>query len=706
MKKMLLIAEKPSLMRDIQKTYQSHKNEIPYDIDFIALSGHICRLATPDKYPEWADLKWKEMNLPLIPKNWLIEVIPSAKNIYDDLSYKLKNNNYDGIIVATDADREGNFIYYLVETKLKIKLPSLRLWLNEGLTDSKILKAFLNMTDFHADPVQVNLTKASILRAMKDWLEGMNLTIGYSVASGNTTKIGRVKAPTIKLVYDNSMSIDNFKPETHYEIKALYKDGFDGIYFDNEGPVSFKTKIDAENEIKNIPKKLIVKVFEKKETKKYAPSLYNLTKIQSEAAGLYGYSPDRTLEIVQSLYETYKLVSYPRTDCNYVTSDISKEFPILLNVIKKIPDFSEYVETITESDIKRVQGMSAYVNDKEVSKSSHTALIPTGKMPKLSELPEDEYNIFKLICRRLLAIFLKPCVEAKTNIIATDNNEDYSFRSSGKVIIDKGFYELFGTNLKEKSIPIYNKGNILEVDSFAINDVTSVPPKRLTDATLGELMENVQKVVQDKNKKNILKESKGIGTVATRAKIIEDIIKDRYVTRKKVKNENLLFISDRGIEYIEGMKKYDFCSPEFAADCESNLKKVAEGKISFEEDMSSFIQFIVNTLNDFEKSVQYVPKNIVSNVLCTCPNCGARILENKAAYSCEKRCGVTLWKDNTYFEKKGIKMNKTIAKNLLEGKEIGPYKIKTSKGDAKIVIKAEIKPNEKYILQFNSNFVK
>lgn len=702
MKKYLLIAEKPSLMRDLKSCYQKHKNEIPYEIEFTSLVGHICQFATPDKYKEWSDLKWKEMDLPLIPQNWIIDIIPKSQDIYNDIYNKIKNNNYDGIIAAEDADREGNLIHYFVETRMKIKLPTFRIWLNEGLTDEKILKAYKNMVDFHSDSAQVNLTKAAILRGMKDWLEGMNFTIGYSVASGNTTHIGRVKAPTIKLVYDNSMSIDNFVPETHYEIKSVYDSEVEGVYIDENGPVSFKKKELAEEHIHDLPDTGKVLKFEKTQTKKYAPSLYNLTKIQADAGSIYGYSPDTTLALVQSLYETHKLVSYPRSECEYVTSDISKEFPKLLASIKDIPDLIDYFPLITKENVIKTMGMSSYVNDKAVAESSHTAIIPTGKKPNLSELSDDEYNIFYLICRRFFAIFCPPCIEEK--IVLLVDCDGNIFKTNGKIIIDKGFHKVLQTKLKEQKLPDFKQGEIIQINKYYANEIVSKPPERLTDATLVTLMENVQKVVENKEKKTILKETKGIGTTATRSNIVAEIIKEGYVERKKKGKSNQLFITDKGIEYINGLKKYDFINPEFTADMENELKKVAKGEKSFVEDKKEFEKFITDTIKAFEETVTYAPKNFVADVLCNCPNCNGRIIENKMAYSCEKRCGITIWKNDKYLNKFGIKVNKTIAKNLLTGKKIGPYKMQTKKGEAQVKIKLKIDKSQKYITQYELEF--
>lgn len=700
MKKYLLFAEKPSLGRDLRNTYNMHKDELDFQIDFVSLSGHMCCLAKPDKYTDW-NCAWKNIDLPMLPKKWKIELIPSMQNIYDTITEKINNNNYDGFIAAEDADREGNYIQYLLEQKLRLSDKQVyRIWLNEGLTDEKLLKAYKNMVDFHKDPTQVNLTKSAVLRGMDDWLMGMNFTTKYAVCSGNLFKIGRVKPSTIKIVYDNSEAIDNFVPETHYELKSVY-DGFDGIYYDEDGNVSFKTEQDVLNFSKQLEKTAKIEKYESKITKKYAPSLYDLTKIQSEAGSLFGYSPDKTLSLVQSLYETHKLVSYPRSECEYVSTDQSKEFKNYLSVIQDIPELANYLSTITIDDILRVQKMNAYVNDKEVSKSSHTAIIPTGKRMDLSSLSIDEMNIYKMICRRFLCIFYGPCIENKMSIIT--NNNGYLFKTSGKTIVDKGFHEILGTKLKDKELPILKEGDVINVIDFIANGITTTPPERLTSSGLVDLMSNVQKLIEDKEMKQVLKDIKGIGTTATRANIVADILKDGYIKMVNgKKKEPYIVITDKGREYIHALKDYKFCSPIFTAELELKLREVAEGKASFADHEKEFINYIKETMNEMDRTVKFAPSNLMQKKICTC-NCGGNIIDTKKAYSCDKNCGVIIWKEDKYFASKGKKMTEKIAKDLITNGETAPINFTSKNGKAySAIIKVKFENGK---TQYETEFV-
>ena len=289
--KYLLIAEKPSLMRDIEATYKKHKKDIISkvgEVDFTALAGHVCQLVPPSGYPDW-DEKWADIDLPMIPKVFKIAPIPSAKKLITDIKDKVKKNKYDGIIVATDADTEGNGIYYLLSEHLGLKkMKTLRFFINDQ-TDAELLKSFLSMTDFYKNPRDVHMTEAYLIRSHMDWLMGMNYTVGATVNSGALLKIGRVKTPTLKIVYDNCKEIDEFVPHTDFGLDALYVPGFRGNLLNSEQKVfRFNTKSEAEKFSKTLGNIGKVTSIEKKKESTPPPRLYNLSDIQTEAGGNYG----------------------------------------------------------------------------------------------------------------------------------------------------------------------------------------------------------------------------------------------------------------------------------------------------------------------------------------------------------------------------------------------------------------------------------
>lgn len=683
MEKLLLIAEKPSLMRELQTVFKKHKPEIPYNIDFTALSGHICGYAEIKDYDAWKDYTWAEMPLPLIPATWKINVNKDKKKMYKDLSDMIKANGYDGFIVATDADREGNAIFALLESKMKLKGKFYRLWVHD-LTEPAILKAFKSMVDFHKDTFQKNLTDAAILRGHMDFLIGMNATIASTVSSRMIMKIGRVKTPTLKIVYDNCMTIDNFKPEISYEVEAAYKEKFSGFYNDR-----FKTEAEANEFKKKLGPTATVKQIDKKTVNTAAPALYKLSDIQVDANKAFGYSADKTLSLVQSLYETHKVVSYPRCDCRFISTALAADFDKLLAAVEGVPELTKYAKGVTSAEMKKVASNKKYVNDEEVNRNSHTALLPTGKRPDVSKLSADELNILTLIYKRFLAIFLPPLVEDKTTLI-TDNN-GYEFKSNGKIVKNKGYTVLYNRKTEDAILPDLKKGDIVHVDKFNINEKTTNPPARLTEGTLIAALENASKYVENKEMQDTLKESKGIGTPATRGAIIKSLFDDGYMEKKKGKKAEGIYITDKGIAYIENLKDFSVCSPILTAEWEQKLKQVEQGELSASDFETEMINYVKTITKELQKTSMKTFTKPQGEVLCKCPKCGGDIIENSKAYSCSnKECGCVLFKEDKYFNSLGKKMTKATAKTLFEKQRV-KMKLKSKKTgkDYEAIIKVD-----------------
>ena len=692
MGKYLLIAEKFSLMRDIRNTYVKNKNKIPYDIDFLALAGHICCYAPPVEYPNW-DAKWGELNLPMIPEKWKINVIDKTANIFTDLKKKISSENYEGFICATDPEREGNLIYHLVETKLNLtKKKTLRLWINDT-TEEGILKAFREIKDFHKDTFQRNLTLASVLRSRFDWIVGMNLTVAASVKSGITMRVGRVKTPTLNLVYKNSKAIENFVPSTSYQICANYNEGFNGFYIKDSTIFEFDKKDDANSFLNKLPSKLKVTSVNKEKTKTQPPRLYKLSDIQIEASKKHGFSPERTLDLIQKLYDN-QLVSYPRCDCCYISEALCDMADKLINSTSVISEFLPVIKNIKPSDIARVKNNKRYVNDVEVNKNSHTALVPTTIKPDISTLSDDELIILKMIYQRFLAIFLTELIEEKTTVIA--EKDGYMFRSNGKVVLDKGFTEFLGSTKQDTLLPIVNKGDILTVNKYEIKDKTTTPPERLTDGTLIKEMVNVGKYIEDENLKKIMNESKGIGTQATRSAIIKELIKDGYIDVKKSKKVNYLYISPLGEAYINNLSGLKIINPELTSEWEQNLRDVEEGKYDAVKFNQEMIKFLDELLDDISKMKSQKPAIPERKVLGKCPRCGNSIVEGKKSYGClgfksNPKCDFSIWKDNSFFSSQGKKLTPSIVEKLLKDKNhktlVKGFKSKKgTKYDANVVL--------------------
>lgn len=657
-------------MRDIQKCYNNHKSEIVSKvgyIDFIALSGHICRSYEPNDYSEWKDMKWQEVEYPMVPKHWKIKPIndPRKKQILNTIKEKL--DDYDGIIVGTDSDQEGYGIYYLLEQYLGIKDKKTLRFMEHSLTDAEILKSLLSMTDFHSDPTHVNFTKSFLLRSRADWLYGMNMTRMMSVKTNALQNIGRVKAPTIKLVYDNSMAIDNFKPRKYWLLEANYGD-FKATYCKEGKPFQF----DDPSSIPSVP--LQGKVVEKTTTRSstHAPKLFDLPSIQAEAGSQFGYKPTETLGIIQSLYETHKVISYPRTQCQYVSEEKAKDFPQMLSHMLEFPELAPFVNNITQADIQRVMKDKKVVNNKEVEKESHDALLPTDKRPILDELSEKERNICLMIYKRLLAQFLPQLEEDKTKLVI--NHGEYSFNTDGKIVVNQGWKALY-KEAKDNVIPNIEKGDTVVAKKMERAEKTTTAPKRLTQASLISAMMNIGNLVEDAELRKTLNESKGIGTPATRATIIKEIIDKGFVAEQK----NALFITSQGKAYIENLQGIDIISPVFAAELDMNIKKIQRGEASYED-------IYTNLLNELKGVCKQVEEHKISAPTTDfkCKKCGTALENQKFSYSCPD-CDFKIPKNLC-----NVNIDEKMIKTMYEGKPTATKHFvspKTGKKfDAKLVL--------------------
>lgn len=626
-------------MDSVLETYKKHKADIIYkigEIDFIALSGHVCRYLEPDEYPQWKGLKWQEVVLPMIPNPFIVSTIEEKqkKNIFLRIKNAIATTAYDGIIVATDADIEGNGIYYLLCEQLNLKYYRTLRFYEQSMTDKEILNSLYHMTDFYQYPRDVRMTEAYLVRSHADWLIGMNGTRALSIKTGETLRVGRVKAPSLKIVYDNSKAIDEFVPHSDYLAKAVYFEGFSGIYHDSDGPVLYSTKQEVESFIQglNHTGSASITRIEKESVKTKSPKLYKLSTIQKEAGSLYNYTLQHTLDIIQKLYEN-KLVSYPRTNGEYVSSQKAQSFPELLASANCVPSLSPWVNGLIQADITKKMNDSRVVNDKEVQKESHDALMPTEKKPDLSKLSQEEINIYEMICKRLVAQFLPDLIEEKTVLLADISG--YTFRSTGTAIVDKGWTLLYNRQSKGEIIPnSLSEGDIISIEEIEPYEKKSTPPKRLTAAMLGDAMENIAKYINDKILKQTMKKAEGIGQPATRGKIIEELITSGYIDQRG--KTNLLYITDKGKLYIESMIQFTIIDPVQTAKWETIFQGVREGDISYPDAENNFLTYVHDFVAEVDAlQIQNTGKNLHTYSRHGCPFCGKRILSFNWGYACE-----------------------------------------------------------------------
>ncbi len=702
--KALLIAEKPSLMRTIQEVYNKHKSEIPYTCDFLAQAGHLLTLKLPrELVDDYGHYSWS--HLPFHPEDnggWQYKVITgtgpasAAKGRYKTIKDTIKDNNYDFIIHAGDPDQEGQLLVDIVLKQLKVKIPIKRYWSNDT-TETKVLDALKNLRDY-TEPMQKNLLSAAYCRQHSDYRIGMNLSEAASLKMNIRAAIGRVKTVILTIVCEREDAIKNFVPKTVYGVKALYEDNFTGQLFnptsDSEdkdkdkdedvGMIYFDTEKEARDFIATLGNVAVVEKFEKKKTETTAPKLFTLANCQI-ASGKLGYKPDETLAILQSLYEK-GYMSYPRTDCGYISS--REDLTSMIKSAMSISEYVPYIKTISTSDIERVKNTKKYANDKELESHGHSALVPTSKAPDFKSLSKEQQDIYKLVCRQFIAIFLKPLVQEKTLLI-TDINGN-KFKSTGKTLISEGYASIFNTKFTDMLIPEHKKGDELNVDNFELAEKTSKCPTHLTETDIIQICESPHKYLLDDKYKSLGKNLK-IGTPATRASIIAGLItKDKYLSKKKSGKKEHLEPTEDGRLIYENLKFCKICRVDLTGEWELKLEKVRTGEMSFEE----FERDMIKDTNDLVEDIKNASMTTGSssgkgkktfNVIGQCPLCKGDLISGTKGFFCsnwqKQSCKFGGYKkivDSTVSDDEFIKLinGETITKKLKKGDKTWEQQIK------------------------------
>lgn len=696
--KALLIAEKPDLMRQIQAIYDKHKSELSYTIDFTSQRGHLLRLMNPDEVDE-SMKQWNWENIPYFPDEhdgWKYTIINdkkvgsylTSKERYDIIAKGIKSGQYDFVINAGDPDQEGELLVRMVLSHANNRLPVKRFWTND-LTESHILHALKNLKDDDHDPMLVNLLRAGYARQHLDYAFGINISRAATLKMQVRVACGRVKTVILYIICKRENEIRNFKPHTTYGVKAVYEEGFDGTYFvlaekdeastdkkdeekdEEKGIVWFETKKEAEDFIASLSKEAKITTYEEKEVKTYGPKQFKLATLQIEA-GKRGYDDAETLAIVQSLYEKH-LLSYPRTDCEFLAS--GEDFFGILSVLNKIPEFNPYIKTVRSSDLERVKKSKRWINDKALEESGHSALRPTTTLPDFSTLSDKEADIYKMVCRQFISMFLPPIVQKKTMLVTDINGE--KFISRGKRLVDEGFSRIFGTKFTDVEIPLHKEGDILTVKNFDIPEKTSQCPKRFTSPELIAVCENPAKYLEDKSLKSIHGKKLKIGTPATRSPIIKQLITvDKYMSTKKEGKREVIVPTEIGEKIIGNLGNCDICKVDMTGEMEMKLEDVRLGIKPF-EDFERDTKNHVKTVMENIKTTEMTPLGGRSpvKVVGVCPKCGKEIVDSEKGYYCRgykkdgSGCNIKCWKEaiGTTFSLedamelwKGNKIKKTI----------------------------------------------
>lgn len=653
MAKAFLITEKPSVMNDIKRVYTANKNKIklPYgitDIDFGCCAGHLIGLCEPDEYSDmdWGR-PWKKEALPIIPKKWKKKVI--NPKFYKKLKEQYDSNNYDYIINAGDAGREGQLIQLLTYEQMGVKIPVLRFW-SDDTVDSSIIKALENLK---SDEEYKGLSYASLLRLFYDWLVGINFSRASSLSLGRRGIIGRVQTPVLKMICDREDEITNFKPVKYFELEATFRTvdakNYVGILINKKAEANLssyaflnrgyleKVKQEIQGKDGNI------KDIKEEDKKTLAPALFNLTDLQKECSKKFKYHPKKTLDIAESLYMK-KFLSYPRTESKCITTALAKDIPNLVEKLVDKLDGNDGIAKLPTEEIKKhlnkanydkVLKSKKYVDDKKVH--DHPALTPTKEIPKLSDLTSEELNVYMLVVKRLLAIFMPEYIVSQTTVITEVQGErPYLFKTVDSVIKQLGWkeiykYDKFKDTVKEEpksDFPELHPNIPVSVEKAKVNAKETTPPKRYTDETILTAMETAGKKLDDEELEKVLMECAGLGTPATRAEIITKLETYNYITHDKT----AIVPTTEGKELIKALGKSVVTSPSLTATWEKYLKQVEREEMSYETYYQNMIKFI-NQYTEYFLNLEYIgPFN---DVIGKCPVCKERdFIDFSKVYTC------------------------------------------------------------------------
>lgn len=625
----LLVSEKPSVSVEIQKAYNKIKDTYKYEIDFTSAAGHLLSLFEPGDYKNEWGTPWTKDVLPIIPDTFKTKV--TNHKFYDEIKKLWDENNYDIVINAGDAGREGQLIQELIYRSIGVNVPVLRFWADDT-TEKTIIKTLNNL---RPNEEFKGLTDASFLRLYFDWLLGINSSRATSLSLDRPASIGRVMTPTLAMIVNREKTIKSFTPVPYFELEATFnKDAdFKGSLL-NPTPekelnsiYGFLDRKYVEDVLKSMGEEGEVVKIEAKEKTNNAPYLYNLSDLQKDMSNRYHYTPAVTLEIAQGLYEK-KFLSYPRTESKCMSSSQAGEMKGLLKKLTALDEFKDIIEGVLNNEelIKKALSSKKYVDDKKVK--DHPALLVTDEIPNYDELSTKEKNVYKAVLFRLLSIFMPANIVIST--VADIIVGSYTFRATGNVTKEKGWKALFSDDDKSSPLPSLNEGDKVNVKGKEIKDKETSPPKRYTNATILTAMETAGKQIEDEELEKILNECAGLGTPATRAEILNKLEKKEYID---VSSKGIITPTDQGIQLIDSLNGNEIVSPELTAMWEQKLKQVEEGKLSYDLFYKAMIAYVgkkTKELCSLEKIGAYY------KVIGKCPMCKDRDFLSVGTYYCCK----------------------------------------------------------------------
>ena len=647
----LIITEKPSVAKSIASALGAKSGADGYfQGNALIVSWCVGHLVSPMDAAGYDERfkKWRYDDLPILPEPFRYVLAPGKEDAFENLRTLMNRSDVDTVVNACDAGREGELIFRLVYEMAGCKKPVERLWISY-MEDMAIREG---MSDLRPGAECDSLYQSALCRQKADWLVGINATRLFSVLYHRTLNVGRVQTPTLAMLAERDGKIMLFNKEKYHHVR-LQVDGAEAVSEKFTNPTQAKQ---VQATCQNGQAICISVTRERK--KEQPPKLYDLTTLQREANRIFGYTAKQTLDYAQSLYEK-KLLTYPRTDSRYLTSDMAETASCVIHLAAKLPPFDG-----CSNFFPLVETM---ISDKDVS--DHHAIIPTMEIEKadIKGLPLGERNLFLLVCCKLLCASAEPYVYE--TVTATFDCCGHSFTAKGKRILSEGWREIdriFRTSLKEKpvdgdggTLPGFAEGQTFDGAEVAVTEHFTQPPKPYTEDTLLSAMENAGK---DDIPDEV--ERKGLGTPATRAAIIEKLVAAGFVERKG----KSLIPTKAGINLVTVLPE-PLTSPMLTAECEQKLTEIAKGSTdpdTFMDGIRTMVQEIVSTYSCVSEDGKklFAPEK---EVIGTCPRCGQPVYEGKKNFACSDRsCGFVLWKNDRFWTSRKKELTKKMATDLLK----------------------------------------
>ncbi|MBU3134916.1 DNA topoisomerase III [Clostridium gasigenes] len=624
MGKILVFAEKPSVGRELAKVLNCNQNKGSYieGSKYVVTwaLGHLVGLQDPEDY-DVKYKKWSMETLPMIPKPMKLTVLKKTSKQFYEVKKLMLRSDIDEIIIATDAGREGELVARWTIEKAGVRKPIKRLWISSQ-TNKAILDGFKNL---RPGSEYVNLYKAAVCRAEADWVVGLNVTRALTCKYNAQLSAGRVQSPTLAMIVQREEDIKSFKPKNYYTITAK-NNNVSLQWVNNNNTQSIFEESTANNILTKVKGRdaKVVSVTESLK-KKLSPALYDLTELQRDGNKIWGYSAKQTLSIMQRLYENHKVLTYPRTDSRYITTDVVATLPDRLKAIS----IGAYRAAATQILNGRIVANKSFVDNSRVS--DHHAIIPTEERPNLTNLSTEEKHIYDLVIKRFLSVMMPPFEYLQTNIETEINGE--KFVAKGKVIKSKGWKAAYDREdmedgpsedgLKDQVLPLLKKGDTLKINSVDSNKLQTKAPARFNEGTLLSAMENPQKFISvDKDSARTLGATGGLGTVATRADIIEKLF-NSFSLEKKGKE----IVPTAKAKQLMELVPSELKSPLLTAKWEGDLEDISKGRKDAEKflvDMRNYATALVQNVK--VNGNKFVHENITGK---KCPSCGKYMLEVK-----------------------------------------------------------------------------